>query len=307
MNMKFELYNLNLQNFELDDLLLGLYNNNREKAFIAVTERIASNRSILYRHTKDNNFLASGMTMIFKENVPQAFIKMPGTRNLLHLISKQNGYNGGIYDFLIPVNKDDPKTIVDQQIALSKAISEWENEQEKERIKKENAGKPVFVRIIEFILSLFGFGISQSKTNSKIQQQDDKAEVEESKVSTSKPKSIGVIVGPKEKKMMVPVKVQKAVEYVERNNKGLIWIDEVLSAINSPQFSADTVSDMLYYDSKRRYLEIRALNNLKPVFIAREKENDTKWLKSTVDYLDNMAGNKKEYAVLSDVLKTRLG
>ncbi|ASP41099.1 hypothetical protein AMR47_20865 [Leptospira interrogans] len=43
---------------------------------------------------------------------------------------------------------------------MSKAIAEWEEDTEKERIRSERASKSILVRIIEFILSLFGIKVA---------------------------------------------------------------------------------------------------------------------------------------------------
>lgn len=308
LNMRFNVYNLNLENVIIDDIILKSFGNNREEVFSAIVEKIKQNRNIIYRKSKKEKFeLTNGLTMIFKENIPLAFIKSKNIRNLLNVIVKQNGFSAGIYDFLIPVTPEDPKDLVNQQIALSKAIDEWIAETEKENIKKQNALKSPVVRFIEFILSLFGFKINTPVNSHPIFNNDlpEESKILEISNAEEKKKSIGVLVGPKEKKILIPAKVQKAIEYVERSNKGLIWVDEVLHAIGTPQYSANEIGDMLYYDQNRRYMEIRSLNSIRHVFIAREKETDPKWISSTIDYLDNMASGKKEYKILSTLLKNK--
>ncbi|EMO29693.1 hypothetical protein LEP1GSC170_5301 [Leptospira interrogans serovar Bataviae str. HAI135] len=102
---------------------------------------------------------------------------------------------------------------------------------------------------------------------------------------------------------MVPSRVQKAIDYVDRKNNGLIWLDEVVVAISSPEFGKDKVADLIYYDQKRRYMEIRAMNQVRHVFIRKELESDSAWIQTTLDYLDNVSAKKPEFSALADTLR----
>lgn len=103
--------------------------------------------------------------------------------------------------------------------------------------------------------------------------------------------------------MLIPARVQKAIDYVDRKNNGLIWLDEVVAAISSPEFGKDKVADLIYYDQKRRYLEIRTMNQVRHVFIRRELESDPAWIQTTLDYMDNVSAKKPEFSALADTLR----
>ena len=113
-----------------------------------------------------------------------------------------------------------------------------------------------------------------------------------------------IIKGPREKQLVVPVRVQKGVDYVERNFKGLIWLDEVMLALNTVKFTADQVGDMLFYDKYDRYIEVRPLVNIRRVFISQENEEDPAWVSSTIDYLENVVPQKEEHRALISYLKS---
>lgn len=249
--------------------------------------------------------------ILAKAMILRAFVEIRSRRTSVHNLIRQNGYPRGIYEFLKEVSDvKDGQVAVDEQIRLSKAIAEWEEDTEKERIRSENASKSILERIIEFILSLFGikFSPKEREVTSKGQVKRDFKNTETNHTSheSSKPKkkkSLGVIVGPKEKEMLIPARVQKAIDYVDRKNNGLIWLDEVVAAVSSPEFGKDKVADLIYYDQKRRYLEIRAMNQVRHVFIRRELESDPAWIQTTLDYMDNVSAKKPEFSALADTLK----
>lgn len=300
-----------LSNFEVDDAAIKSVGMSRVELFREVLERIRAREDFLKKERKSANGETIGLMILAKAMILRAFVEIRSRRTSVHNLIRQNGYSRGIYEFLKEVSDvKDGQVAVDEQIRLSKAIAEWEEDTEKERIRSENASKSILERIIEFILSLFGikFSPKEREVTSKGQVKRDFKNTETNHTSheSSKPKkkkSLGVIVGPKEKEMLIPARVQKAIDYVDRKNNGLIWLDEVVAAVSSPEFGKDKVADLIYYDQKRRYLEIRAMNQVRHVFIRRELESDPAWIQTTLDYMDNVSAKKPEFSALADTLK----
>ncbi|AVV50270.1 hypothetical protein [Leptospira santarosai] len=299
-----------LSNFEVDDAAIKSVGMSRAELFREVLERIRVREDFLKKERKSGSGETIGLTILAKAMILRAFIEVRPRRTSIHNLIRQNGYPRGIYKFLKEVSDvKDGQTAVDEQIRLSKAIAEWEEDAEKERIRSERASKSILERIIEFILSLFGIKISPRETTNKgpIKRDSKNTETTDHTSSESskpkKKKSLGVIVGPKEKEMIIPARVQKAIDYVDRKNNGLIWLDEIVVAVSSPEFGKDKVADLIYYDQKRRYLEIRAMNQVRHVFIRRELESDPTWIQTTLDYLDNVSAKKPEFSALADTLR----
>ncbi|EMF92082.1 hypothetical protein LEP1GSC005_3351 [Leptospira santarosai str. ST188] len=299
-----------LSNFEADDAAIKSVGMSRAELFREVLERIRVREDFLKKERKSGSGETIGLTILAKAMILRAFIEVRPRRTSIHNLIRQNGYPRGIYEFLKEVSDvKDGQNAVDEQIRLSKAIAEWEEDAEKERIRSERASKSILERIIEFILSLFGIKISPRETTNKgpIKRDSKNTETTDHTSSESskpkKKKSLGVIVGPKEKEMIIPARVQKAIDYVDRKNNGLIWLDEIVVAVSSPEFGKDKVADLIYYDQKRRYLEIRAMNQVRHVFIRRELESDPTWIQTTLDYLDNVSAKKPEFSALADTLR----
>lgn len=299
-----------LSNFEVDDAAIKSVGMSRAELFREVLERIRVREDFLKKERKSGSGETIGLTILAKAMILRAFVEVRPRRTSIHNLIRQNGYPRGIYEFLKEVSDvKDGQTAVDEQIRLSKAIAEWEEDAEKERIRSERASKSILERIIEFILSLFGIKISPRETTNKgpIKRDSKNTETTDHTSSESskpkKKKSLGVIVGPKEKEMIIPARVQKAIDYVDRKNNGLIWLDEIVVAVSSPEFGKDKVADLIYYDQKRRYLEIRAMNQVRHVFIRRELESDPTWIQTTLDYLDNVSAKKPEFSALADTLR----
>ncbi|WP_016754796.1 hypothetical protein [Leptospira santarosai] len=299
-----------LSNFEVDDAAIKSVGMSKAELFREVLERIRVREDFLKKERKSGSGETIGLTILAKAMILRAFVEVRPRRTSIHNLIRQNGYPRGIYEFLKEVSDvKDGQTAVDEQIRLSKAIAEWEEDAEKERIRSERASKSILERIIEFILSLFGIKISPRETTNKgpIKRDSKNTETTDHTSSESskpkKKKSLGVIVGPKEKEMIIPARVQKAIDYVDRKNNGLIWLDEIVVAVSSPEFGKDKVADLIYYDQKRRYLEIRAMNQVRHVFIRRELESDPTWIQTTLDYLDNVSAKKPEFSALADTLR----
>ncbi|MBM9577463.1 hypothetical protein JWG45_09895 [Leptospira sp. 201903070] len=300
-----------LSNFEVDEVALNSVGMSRNELFREVLERIRAREDFLKKERKGPGGEVIGLQILAKSMILRAFTDIRPRRTSIHNLVRQNGYPRGIYEFLKEVSDlKDGQAAVDEQIRLSKAIAEWEEDTEKERIRTERASKSILERIIEFILSLFGISVAPKEreiSNKGFVRKDLKvSDPDNPPQDSSKPKkklSLGVIVGPKEKEMIVPARLQKAIDYVDRKNNGLIWLDEVVVAVASPEFGKDKVADLIYYDQKRRYLEIRAMNQVRHVFIRRELESDPTWIQSTLDYLDNVSAKKPEFSALADTLR----
>lgn len=307
LNMQFEPVLLRPETFEVPDASVDSYIP-RQELYAAVCERMKSLEDVAYmeeRRDPGDPRRPRGAYFIFRANLPQAFIRYPNRRNYVHLFCRNNGMSKGVYDLLINVTDGvTPAGVVDEQLALARAIREWEDEQEKERLRKERAGMGLFVRLIEFLRKLFG--MTESANGRRSEDREPGGAVGETNGAEKKTrrKRSKIIKGPREKQLVVPVRVQKGVDYVERNFKGLIWLDEVMLALNTVKFTADQVGDMLFYDKYDRYIEVRPLVNIRRVFISQENEEDPAWVSSTIDYLENVVPQKEEHRALISYLKS---
>lgn len=311
LNMQFEPVLLRPDTFEVADTSVDSYIP-REELYKAVCAKMKSLEDVAFmeeRRTSNEAEEKRGVYFIFRANLAQAFIRFTNRRNYVQLFCRSNGMNKGVYDLLVGVTEGvTPEAVVDEQIALSRAIREWEDEEEKERIRKEKASMGLLARLIMFFRNLFGMGESAGgrRSDDADGSEDDEsngAGRDKKSGKGARRKRSKVIKGPREKEVVVPVRVQKAVDYVERNFKGLIWLDEVMLALNTVKFNPDQVGDMLFYDKYDRYLEVRPLINIRRVFIIRENEDDPTWVSSTIDYLENVVLQKEEHRVLVSYLR----
>lgn len=280
-----------------------------------VLERFKTRNDILTRERVTGG--GPGIVALALENVISSFLNNKERRTSIHTLIRKNGQPKGIYAFLKDVTEGvDPELVIDEQIRLSKAIADWEKETEKQRLKAIQDSKSILVKLLEWILSLFGVNLSpsakkdiepadefQPSKQSKKSQSNSGSSGEPEKETPKKKKSLGVLLGPKEKSTLIPAKVQKAIDYVDRKNNGIIWLDEVVNASSAPEFGKDKVADLMYYDQKRRYIEIRSMNSIRHVFIRKELESDSAWLDSTLEYLENVTAKKPEFAALADTLR----
>ncbi|MEI1277235.1 hypothetical protein V6Z05_02820 [Leptospira venezuelensis] len=279
-----------------------------------VLERFKTRNDILTREKVTG--AGPGIVALALENVVSSFLSNKERRTSIHTLIRKNGQPKGIYAFLKDVVEGvDSDLVIEDQIRLSKAIADWEKETEKQRLKAIQDSKSILVKLLEWLLGLFGVNLSpspkkdiepadefqSSKQSKKSSNSGPSAEPE--KETPKKKKSLGVLVGPKEKSTLIPAKVQKAIDYVDRKNNGIIWLDEVVNASSSPEFGKDKVADLMYYDQKRRYIEIRSMNSIRHVFIRKELESDSAWLDSTLEYLENVTAKKPEFAALADTLR----
>ncbi|MCE9501746.1 MAG: hypothetical protein K8R21_14785 [Leptospira sp.] len=311
INMKFDAFHLTDENFQVIDSILADYNNDRTELFGILKERILGNPVVLAVKERRAENLSSGIYILYKENLARAFIQNKKRRSFLHLMAKDNNFARGIYDFLIDVSGEGiPKAMIEEQIQLSKSISEWEKELEEEKRKKEEAKKPFLQKILEFILKLFGFHSEKRREEDSAREQGfnfsekqkSDPDLKKNQVAVKAPSAASP---PRERQILISSRVQKAIDYVDRKNKGLIWLDELMHALGSPNFTYESVSDMLFYDQKRRYSEVRVLNEVRHVFINKEMEAKKEWLKSTIIFLESNP-SKHEYQLLASHLKNKL-
>ena len=302
LNMNFEPYYFSMDSFEMNHALVKSYSK-KEELYGKVLERIQESPEVYFqeeRRSPGDPPGVGGLFLIFNYNLPRAFINHKSRRNFLHLMARSNGHEKGIYDLLRSVKEGiDPPEVVKEQIELSRAIREWEEEAEKERARQEKKNKPFFARIADWFLGLFGIKAPSRRA-------DDKNDGWRDGGSIDVPGKGGVIGGPREKELRVPGKVQKAADAVERANKGLIWLDLVLEEINSTKYDEHSVGDFLHYDREDRYTEVRSLVNLRRVFIRKDRESDPNWLRSTIDYLDNISRPGPEIKPLREFLRNKL-
>ena len=274
-----------------------------EQLFTVVCARVREPGDVMLleerRQTEGRSDEKRGVYMLHAANLPQGFIRNRKRRSFLHLYARENGRSDGIYSFLREVSDTNtPRELVDEQIALSRAIREWEGEQEKARLKKELAAMGFFHRLWRFVLGLFGMQRARRSTDTT----DAKSRA---RVRPAKSGATGVLVGPREKRAAIPERVQKAIDYVDRKNRGIIWLDEVETALASTRYTSDGLGDLLFYDALGRYEEIRALVQEKRVFIARSRLNELTWIEATLDYLENVSAPGPHHGLLARYLETR--
>jgi chaperonin cofactor prefoldin len=63
---------------------------------------------------------------------------------------------------------------------------------------------------------------------------------------------------------------------------------------------------MLFFDKQRRYLELRALNGTRHIFMRKELENDKEWLENSINYLENITQKRVEHLELINELQKML-
>ncbi len=300
LNMQFEPVLVTAETLQLPEGVAERFE--RSELFEVVCARVRETGDVLTmeerRREEGQASEGRGVYMLFLANLPQAFIRNRKRRSFLHLFARENGRPEGIYSFLREVSDEtSTRELVDEQIALSRAIREWEAEQEKARLKRELAAMGFFARLWRFFLGLFGI------------HSERRAEAPGVKARTVRQAkgagASGVLVGPREKRLRIPERVQKAIEFVDRKNRGLIWLDEVESALSSTRYTTDGLGDLLFYDAQGRYEEIRALVQEKRVFIHRNNLNDLNWIEATLDYLENVANPGTHHGLLARHLQTR--
>lgn len=233
---------------------------------------------------------------LFRSNLVQAFIDYKNQRNLLHLMAKQNGIEEGIYDF-VKQNANLSESAKRLQEELLIAIRRWEEDRRKELLKKERAKQGIIQRIINWFFSLFGLGIQTKTDLSNIDQTLPEAPTLTNRQKRTRP------AAPMNHRRLIPKQVERAIEYIERKYEGLIWLDDLVDTLASPNLNSDAVGDILYYDREQRFKEIRSIAKIKRVFIRMENLEDSNWLNQTIARLENTPGLPHHISLLEYLKK----
>lgn len=225
---------------------------------------------------------------LFRANLIQAFIDHPSQRTLLHLMAKQNGFPGGIYDFVAQsAGLTGAARRLQEELLL--AIRRWEDDRKREIAKRERAKKSIFQRLIDWVLTVLGLMPPDPV--------HDIPTAQETIPVTRKPRRKRPSA-PVERRKTLPSRLEQAVSYVERKSNGLIWVDDVVEALASPNMNADAVSDMLFYDKEQRFKEIRPLTKLRPLYIRMELLENPEWIKNTIQSLKTTSRMPHHLALL---------
>jgi hypothetical protein len=76
------------------------------------------------------------------------------------------------------------------------------------------------------------------------------------------------------------------VDYVERNNRGLIWLDEVLRYLKN-QYTADEVAAILDQGPAGIFREVDRLAGKKRLFLRNANLASADWRQATLDRLES--------------------
>jgi len=287
LNMNFEPYFFSLSNFQIPDMLKKYINEQeREKIYKIIVEKFSKNKELIVYRSKLNP-TEQGYYVIFKYNIPKAFIENANRRSFIYLMLKNSGYPSGIYDFVLDTtNKSLPDLLLKEQQQLNKAIKEWEKE-----IEKENK-KGVLQIIFEWILKLLGI-----LKDTSIKEQVIKETLKEDNVSISRSKKTTYREYiPEYRLKKIPEKIEKAIGFIERQYNGLIWIDELSYVLELKDI--ERLNSIIYYDKDQRFLEIKPLKNIKPLFIRKENLQNQQWVQQTIDFLKNSSNLPHQVALL---------
>jgi len=287
LNMNFEPYFFSLSNFQIPDMLKKYINEQeREKIYKIIVEKLSKNKELIVYRSKLNP-TEQGYYVIFKYNIPKAFIENANRRSFIHLMLKNSGYPSGIYDFVLDTtNKSLPDLLLKEQQQLNKAIKEWEKE-----IEKKNK-KGILQIIFEWILKLLGI-----LKDTSIKEQVIKETVKEDNLSISRSKKTTYREYiPEYRLKKIPEKIEKAIGFIERQYNGLIWIDELSYVLEFKDL--ERLNSIIYYDKDQRFLEIKPLKNIKPLFIRKENLQNQQWVQQTIDFLKNSSNLPHQVALL---------
>ncbi|MEQ8351825.1 MAG: hypothetical protein RH862_10095 [Leptospiraceae bacterium] len=306
LNMKFEPIHFNQESFQPNEQVAQKFSD-KKKIYDAVMSRFRKDSEVLV--SVDRRSDSSGAYLLFRSNLARAFIRNKDRRSFLHLMAKEGGMGSGIYDALLDMNMPGLDTeILSEQRELTEAIKKWEDELEKERKKKERKGRGFFARFLDWLLSLFGMMPSPERRpeNGGPASIEELAESQEAENEARKRKKQNGRSGPKARTHLIPPNVSRAASYVERANHGLIWLDDVVKALNSVKFDMNNTGDLLYYDQQDRFDEIRPLMKHRRLFIRKENLDNPEWLSNTASWLDNLTEAKEEHRILAQHFRHRL-
>ena len=264
---------------------------NIDQIFKLFVNRAMQDPEILVHQSSPGDYF-----FLFRSNLVQAFIDYKNQRNLLHLMAKQNGIEEGIYDF-VKQNANLSESAKRLQEELLIAIRRWEEDRRKELLKKERAKQGIIQRIINWFFSLFGLGIQTKTDLSNIDQTLPEAPTLTNRQKRTRP------AAPMNHRRLIPKQVERAIEYIERKYEGLIWLDDLVDTLASPNLNSDAVGDILYYDREQRFKEIRSIAKIKRVFIRMENLEDSNWLNQTIERLENTPGLPHHISLLEYLKK----
>lgn len=275
LEYKFEFYHLTLENFSIPKTLENIYKQNKEKFFYTFIEKLKKNPEIIVYRSKTNVHLENYYT-IYKFNIPRCFINNKNQRNFIHLVLKNSGYLNGIYDFLIEPSKiyseNLPDILKNEQKNLRIAIQEWE------RQNRKKSKKSIFQIFIDWIKKILG--LSPKKETTAETPQKEKVIQKKEPTIIKRKKNI-----PKEKLKTIPEKIEKAIQFIERQHDGLIWIDELSYVLNFKDI--EQLSSILYYDKQQKYEEIKPLKSIKYLFVRKDNLYNIEWLENTIKKLQS--------------------
>lgn len=243
-----------------------------------ILARIKSNPEIVTFADRRGPGAEERIHLIYKGNLPGAFERHAEKRSFYHLLAKENGFTQGIYAFVNPALSAGP--LAEEQTRLLKAIKEWEHELEEERLKRERENLGFFARLWESILSLFGLSRYSRRVS-------DRAALHSAKSDSGR---------------AIPARLKKVVEYVERNNRGLIWLDEVLRYLKN-QYTPDEVAQLLDQGPAGLYREVDRLSSRKRLFVRNSNLASADWRQATLDRLESRFSPGPEVRALMDYIR----
>lgn len=279
LNMRFEPLQFEPQSavVSLPDQMRALFPDTSVAAGV-ILARIKSNPEIVSFTDRRGPGAEERIHLIYKGNLPGAFERHADRRSFYHLLAKENGFAQGIYAFLNPALAAGP--LGEDQARLSKAIKEWEQELEEERLKRERENLGFFARLWESILSLFGLSRYSRRVSDRVAQHAPKSEAGRA----------------------IPARLKKVVEYVERNNRGLIWLEEVLRYLKN-QYTPDEVAQLLDQGAAGIYREVDRLSSKKRLFIRNSNLASIDWRQATLDRLESRFSPGPEVRALMDYIR----
>ena len=262
--------------------------NNAETVFRRFVDKAKKDPEVMVHQGQAGNYF-----FLFKSNLVQAFIEHRQQRTLLHLMAKQNDIANGIYDFVSssPSLNDAAKRLQEELIM---AIRRWEQDRQREIEKRERAKTSFFRRIFDWLLSLFGMLPASLPADDVPAQTQTTSQAQVAR--RHRPSA------PPDRRRLIPSKIEKAISFVERNQDGLIWVDDVVSSLASATMNLEAVSDILFYDKEQRFKEIRPLSKIRRLFIRMEMLENPEWVKETIHRLETTARMPQHLALL-DYLK----
>lgn len=296
LNMNFSFEILSFENFTIPNTFLENLDTNKQDIFFQFIKKLRSNPELIVYESKSQSKDKS-YYCIYKTNIPQCFIRNKHHRNLIHLMLKNSGYINGIYDFLLDISQKNKKTslpqmIIDEQIKLHHAIKEWEKQNQKK------SKKSFFLLLWNWLQKLFGITSQEQEKEGYFLPQPETYQINKNKPIQKRKLQI-----PKEKMRLIPEKIEKAIEFIERQHKGLIWVEELAYALHYKDI--EELYTILYYDKQQKYEEIKPLKNIKYLFIRKENLYNIQWLNQTIEMLQSSSKLPHQSVLLEYLLEIK--